>query len=93
MMAVNMYTVPVGRCNEKTVVEQSKYEEERKNELFGPGESISNKEPKNISEKKTTRFHIVPGAPTLFYQHGNHNSFILSSLSSALHYMGDEYAS
>ena len=49
MMAVNMYTVPVGRCNKKTVVEQSKYEDERKNELFGPGKSISNKKPRNLS--------------------------------------------
>ena len=39
------------------------------------------------------RLYIFPGAPTLFYQQGNHNSCILSSLASALHYMGDEYAS
>ena len=37
--------------------------------------------------------YIVPGAPTLFYQQGNHNSCILSSLASALNYMGDIYAS
>ena len=37
--------------------------------------------------------YIVPDTPTLFYQQGNQNSFILSSLASALHYMGDEYAS
>ena len=39
------------------------------------------------------RLYIVPGAPTLLYQQGNHNSCILSSLASELHYMGDEYAS
>ena len=39
------------------------------------------------------RLYIVPGAPTLFYQQGNHNSYILSSLESSLHYMGDEYVS
>ena len=39
------------------------------------------------------RLYIVPGAPTLFYQQGNHNSCIISYLESALHYMGDEYAS
>ena len=38
------------------------------------------------------RLYIVPGTPTLFYQQGNHNSYILSSLASAVHYMGDEYA-
>ena len=37
--------------------------------------------------------YIVPGAFTLFYQQGNHNSCILSSLASALYYIGDEYAS
>ena len=39
------------------------------------------------------RLYIVPGAPTLFYQQGNHNSCIISSLASSLHYMGDGYAS
>ena len=39
------------------------------------------------------RLYIVPGAPTLFYQQGNQNSCILPSFASALHYMGDEYAS
>ena len=36
---------------------------------------------------------IVTGATALFYQQGNQNSFILSSLESALDYMGDEYVS
>ena len=39
------------------------------------------------------QLYIVPGAPTLFYQQGNHISFILLSLESALHHMGDGYAS
>ena len=39
------------------------------------------------------RLYRFPGAPTLLYQRGNNNSCILSSLESALHYMGDEYAS
>ena len=39
------------------------------------------------------RLYIVTSAPNLFYQQGNQNSCILSSLVSALHYMGDEYAS
>ena len=37
--------------------------------------------------------YIVPGASILFYQQGNHNSCILSSLASALYYMGDGYVS
>ena len=37
--------------------------------------------------------YIVPGAPILLYKQGNHNSCILSSLVSALHYVGGEYAS
>ena len=39
------------------------------------------------------RLYIVPGAPTLLYQQGNHNSYILSYLALALNYMGDDYAS
>ena len=69
----NMYTVLVGRCNEQTSVEQSKYEEKIKNALIGPDESISKKEPSKISEKKTNGLYIVPGAPTLLYQQGNQN--------------------
>ena len=89
----NIYTVPVGRCFEQTSVDEFKYEEKLKKSLIGPGKSISKKEPIKIPEKKTMRLYIVPGAPTLFYQQGNHNSCILSSLAPALHYMGDKYAS
>ena len=39
------------------------------------------------------RLYIFPGSPTLFYQQVNQNSCILSSLSSAFHYMGNVYAS
>ena len=39
------------------------------------------------------RLYIVLGEPTLLYQKVNKNSCILSSLESALHYMGDKYAS
>ena len=89
----NIYTVPVVLCNEHTSDDESKYEEKRKNELIDTGEYISKKELSKISEKKTMQLYIVTGANTLFYQQGNHNSFILSSLVSALHYVGDEYAS
>ena len=44
-------------------------------------------------EKKTICLYIVTVAPTLFYQQGNKNSCILSSLALELNYMGDEYAS
>ena len=67
----NMYTVPVGRYNEQTSVEESKYEEERNNALTVPGESISKKEPSKISEKKIMGLYIVSGEPTLFYQQCN----------------------
>ena len=86
----NIYTVPVGRCFEQKFVDDFKYEEKRNKALTGPGESTSKKEPSNTSEKKTMRLYIFPGAPTLFYQQGNHNSCISSSLVSALHHMGDD---
>ena len=50
-------------------------------------------EPIKISEKKTIHLYILLSVHTLFYQQRNHNSFIISSLASALNYMGDEYAS
>ena len=89
----NIYTVSFGRCNLQTSVDESKYEKIHHNPLICPDESISKKEPSKISEKNTILLYIVHGAPNLFYQEGNHNSCIISSLASALHYMGDEYAS
>ena len=87
----NIYTVPIGRCNQHTSVEESQYEEKRKNALIVPGDFISKKEPSKISENKKICLYIFIGAPTLFYKQGNHNSCILSSLASSLHYMSDEY--
>ena len=72
----NIYTVPVGICNLKTSVEEFKYDDNCKNTLIVHGKSISKKEPSKISLKKTMRLYIVPGAHTLLYQQGNHNSFI-----------------
>ena len=69
----NIYTVPVGRCNEQSSDDDSKYEEKLKNALIFPGESILNKEPRKISENKTMHLYIVPGAPTLLYQKVNQN--------------------
>ena len=88
----NVYTVRIGGCNVLTSVDESKYEEKRQNLLICPGEYISKNEPNKISEK-TVRLYFVPGSHTLLYQQSNQNSFILSSLSSALHYMGDKLAS
>ena len=36
----NMYTVPVGRCDIQTSVDESKYEEIHQNSFICPGESI-----------------------------------------------------
>ena len=44
----NIYTVPVGRWNQQTSGEESKYEEKPKSALIVPGESISKKEPIKI---------------------------------------------
>ena len=87
-----IYTVPVGRWNQQTSVEEFKYEEKPKSALIVPGKSISNNELWKISEKKTMRLYIVLGAPTLLYQQGNQNSCILSFFVSELNYMGDGYA-
>ena len=89
----NIYTVPVARYDLQTSVHESKYEEIHQNAVFCPVEYIQKEEPNKISEKKTIWLYIVPGAPTLFYQKGNQNSYIISSLASALHYMGNEYSS
>ena len=51
--STNIYTVPVGQCNQQTSIEESKYEEKRNITLIVPGEYISKKEPIKISEKKT----------------------------------------
>ena len=36
----NIYTVPVGRCDLQTSVDESKYEEIHQNALICPGDSI-----------------------------------------------------
>ena len=89
----HIYTVRVGQCNQHTSVEEYEYEEKPNSVVIVPGNFIPKKEPINISENQIMRLYIVPGAPTLLYQQGNKNLCILSSLASALHYMGDGYAS
>ena len=39
----NIYTVPVGRCDLQTLVDESKYEEIHQNALIFTGDSISKK--------------------------------------------------
>ena len=39
----NIYDLRVGRCNQQTSVEESKYEDKSNSKLIGPGESISKK--------------------------------------------------
>ena len=84
----NIYTVPVGRCNELTSFDESKYEEKRHNSLICPGESISKKELRKISEKNTVRLYIVPGVPALLYQKVNHNSCIFIMLGISIELYG-----
>ena len=36
----NIYTVTIGRCNQLTSIDESKYEEKRHHSLICPGESI-----------------------------------------------------
>ena len=45
----NIYTVPIGWCNQRTSIGDSKYEEKPKSELIVPGEYISKKEPIKIA--------------------------------------------
>ena len=48
----NIYTVPVGQCNQYISFEGYKYEEKPKSALIVTSEYIPKKEPSNISEKK-----------------------------------------
>ena len=54
----NIYTAPVGRCNQQTSVEESKYEEKRKNALIVPGKYISKKDLRKIPEKKKCAYTL-----------------------------------
>ena len=87
------YTVPVGRCFIHTSVNVPKFSDIHHNALIFLGESNKKEEPSKISDNNKKRLRIVPGAPTLLFSQGNQNSCIISSLESALYYMGDELAS
>ena len=74
------YTVPVGRCALHTSVYERNFVDMHHNALICLGESKKKEE-------------HVPDGPTLKYSQGIQNSCIISSLASALYYMGDELES
>ena len=74
------YTVPVGRCALHTSKYEPNFADMHPNELICLGKSNKKKEG-------------VPDGPTIKYSQGIQNSCIISSLASALYYMGDELAS
>ena len=87
------YTVPVGRCFLHTSVNVPNFVDMHHNALICLGESNKKEEPSKISDNNKKRLRIVTGAPTLKFSQDNQNSCIISSLASALYYMGDELAS
>ena len=74
------YNVPVGRFSLNTLQEKHNYLDMHSNSLTCLGKSNKKKE-------------RVPDGPTIKYSQGIQNSYIISSLVSALYYMGDKLAS
>ena len=74
------YNVPVGRCSLNTSQEKHNYLDMHSNAFTSLGKSNKKKE-------------RVPDGPTIKYSQGIQNSCIISSLASALYYMGDVHAS
>ena len=74
------FNVPVGQCSLNTSQEKHNYLDMHYNALTCLGEYNKKKE-------------CEPDGPTIKYSQGIQNSCILSSLASALYYMGDELAS
>ena len=74
------YFVPVGRCALHTSQDEPTIVDMHSNALICLGESNKKEE-------------CVPDGPTIKYSQGIHNSCIISSLASALYYMGDELTS
>ena len=73
------YIIPVGRCSLNTSQDEHKCLDMHSNALTCLGESNKKKE-------------RVNDGPTIKYSQGIQNSYIISSLASALYYMGDELA-
>ena len=74
------YILPVGRCALYTSKYEPNFMDMHSNALTCLGKSNKKKE-------------RVPDGPTIKYSQAIQNSFIISSLASALYYMGDELAS
>ena len=74
------YTVPFGRFSLNTSQEKHNYLDMHSKAFTSLGKSNKKKEQ-------------VPDGPTIKYSQGIQNSCIISSLASALYYMGDEIAS
>ena len=87
------YTVPVGICALHTSVYVPTFLGMHHNELICIGESNKKEKPSKISDNNNKRLCIVTGAPTFLFSQGNQNSCIISSLASALDYMGNKLVS
>ena len=74
------YTVPVGRCSLNTSQEKHIYLDMHSNAL-------------TCLVKYNKKKERVPDVSTIKYSQGIQNSCIISSLASALYFMGDELAS
>ena len=74
------YTVPVGRCSLNNSQEKQNYLDMHSKAFTYLGKSNKKKEQ-------------VPDVPIIKYSQGMKNSCIISSLASALYYMGDVHAS
>ena len=85
------YNVPVGRCALHTSAYVPNFVDMHHNALIYLCESNKKEEPSKISDIKKNAYTLFLVHLTYFSQ-GNHNSCIISSLASALHYMGDELA-
>ena len=77
---IKTYIVPVGRCALHTSQDDPNFMDMHSNALTCLGKSNKKKE-------------RVPDGPTIKYSQGIQNSCIISSLASALYYMGDELTS
>ena len=75
-----IYTVPVGRCSLNTSQEKQNYWDMHSKAFTSLGKSNKKKEQ-------------VPDVPIIKYSQGMKNPCIISSLASALYYMGDVHAS
>ena len=74
------YTVPVGRCSQNTSQEKQNYWDMLSKAFTSEGKSNKKKEQ-------------VPDVPIKKYSQGMQKSCMISSLASALYYMGDVHAS